>query len=96
VILASLVLHGFRGQDREAFIESLRAAVRPGGRCFLLCFRDEPLHTSGSTHRVAPQEIRTAFADGWRVDTIDAATIDSALPLHSKSIRGWRAALTRT
>ncbi|MEU9383566.1 class I SAM-dependent methyltransferase [Streptomyces sp. NPDC048279] len=95
VLLASLVLHGFRGQDREAFVKSLHAAVRPGGRCFLLCFRDEPLPTSGSTHRVAPQEVRTAFADGWRIDTIDAATIDSALPVRPEGIRGWRAALTR-
>jgi 2-polyprenyl-3-methyl-5-hydroxy-6-metoxy-1,4-benzoquinol methylase len=95
VILASLVLHGFRGEDREAFVESLGAAVEPGGRCFLLCFRDEPLPTSGSRLRVAPEEIRTAFADGWRIDSIDAATIDSSLPVRPEGIRGWRAALTR-
>ncbi|MGI5508496.1 class I SAM-dependent methyltransferase [Streptomyces sp. CA-106131] len=95
VILASLVFHGFRGQDREAFVESLCAAVKPGGRCFLLCFRDEPLPASGSALRVAPQEIRTAFADGWRIDTIDAATVDSTLPVHAEGIRGWRAALSR-
>lgn len=95
VILASLVLHGFRGADRAAFVESLRAALEPGGRCFLLCFRDEPLPASGSRLRVAPQEIRTAFADGWRIDGIDDATVESTLPVHPEGIRGRRAALTR-
>jgi SAM-dependent methyltransferase len=95
VTLASLVFHGFHGQDRKVFVESLRAAIRPGGRCFLLCFRDEPLPASGSTLRAAPEEIRTAFADGWRIDTIDPASIDSTLPIHPAGIRGWRAALTR-
>lgn len=95
VVLDSLVFHGFRGQERAAYVESLRAAVKPGGRYFMLCFRDEPPTPSGRVHRLTPEEIRTAFADGWRVDAIDPITIESALPACTGGIRGWRTALTR-
>src|SRR5207249_984164 len=73
----------------------LRAAVKPGGLYFMLCFRDEPPTPSGRVHRLAPDEIRTAFGDGWRVDAIEPITIDSALPANTDNIRGWRTAITR-
>ncbi|WP_258053504.1 class I SAM-dependent methyltransferase [Streptomyces sp. Ru72] len=95
VVLNSLVFHGFRGQERAAYAESLHAAVKPGGRYFMLCFRDEPPTPSGRVHRLTPDEIRTAFADGWRVDAVEPITIDSALPAYTDGIRGWRTALTR-
>ena len=95
VILDSLVFHGFRGKERAVYVESLRAAVKPGGRYFMLCFRDEPPTSSGRVHRLTPEEIRTAFVDGWRIDAIDPITIDSALPACAVGIRGWRTALTR-
>lgn len=94
-VLDSLVFHGFTRDDRTAYVGGLRAAVRPGGRYFMLCFRDEPPTPSGRTHRVTPDEIRTAFSDGWRIDAIDDVTIDSALPTLQHGIRGWRTALTR-
>ncbi|MFJ8023614.1 class I SAM-dependent methyltransferase [Streptomyces sp. NPDC096311] len=95
VVLDSLVFHGFRGEERPAYVESLRAAVKPGGRYFMLCFRDEPPTPSGRVHRLTPDEIRTAFADGWRIDAIEPITIDSALPAYTNGIRGWRTTLTR-
>ncbi|MFF0794658.1 class I SAM-dependent methyltransferase [Streptomyces spiralis] len=95
VVLDSLVFHGFRGEERAAYVESLGAAVKPSGRYFMLCFRDEPPTPSGRVHRLTPQEIRTAFADGWRVDAIEPITIDSALPACTDGIRGWHTALTR-
>ncbi|KUN56069.1 SAM-dependent methyltransferase [Streptomyces canus] len=95
VVLDSLVFHGFRGQERAAYVESLRAAVKPGGRYFMLCFRDEPPTPSGRVHRLTPHEIRTAFADAWQIDAIEPITIHSALPACTDGIRGWRTALTR-
>ncbi|MER7810364.1 class I SAM-dependent methyltransferase [Streptomyces sp900116325] len=95
VVLDSLVFHSFRGEDRAAYVESLHTSVNPGGRYFMLCFRDEPPTPSGRVHRLTPDEIRTAFADGWRIDAIDPITIDSALPACTDGIRGWRTALTR-
>ncbi|MFG2795207.1 class I SAM-dependent methyltransferase [Streptomyces pseudovenezuelae] len=95
VVLDSLVFHGFRDEERATYVESLRAATEPGGRCFMLGFRDEPPTPSGRVHRLTQEEIRTAFADGWRVDAIEPTTIDSALPACTSGIRGWRTALTR-
>jgi hypothetical protein len=46
-------------------------------------------------HRVTPSHIRAAFADGWRIDTIDPVTVDSSLPALTDGIRGWRTSLTR-
>ncbi|WP_377273002.1 class I SAM-dependent methyltransferase [Peterkaempfera sp. SMS 1(5)a] len=94
-VLDSLVFHGFSGDDRTAYVESLRTATTPGGRLFVLSFRDEPPAPSGRPHRVTPDEIRTAFASGWQIDAIDAITVDTALPSLPEGIRGWRTALTR-
>ncbi|MCI3244948.1 class I SAM-dependent methyltransferase [Streptomyces spinosisporus] len=95
VVLDSLVFHGFRDKDRAAYTASLRTATKSGGRYFMLCFRDEPPNPSGRTHRLTPEEIRTAFADGWRIDAVEPVTIACTLPAHSDGIRGWRTALTR-
>jgi len=94
-VLDSLVFHGFSGDDRTAYVESLHFATNPGGRLLLLCFRDEPPSPSGRPHRVTADEIRRAFAAGWQIDAIDAITIDTALPSLPDGIRGWRTTLTR-
>jgi len=94
-VLDSLVFHGFSGDDRSAYVESLRTAVKPGGRYLMLCFRDEPPAPSGRVHRVTQDEIRSAFADGWRIDAVDAVVIDSTLAALPDGIRGWRTTLTR-
>jgi hypothetical protein len=39
------------------------------------------------------QEITATFADGWRVDSVHAATID--ITSDPDGIRAWLAALTR-
>ncbi|MGW4822721.1 class I SAM-dependent methyltransferase [Streptomyces sp. NPDC004227] len=94
-VLDSLVFHGFHGQDRARYVDGLRAVTAPGGQCFLLSFRDEPPNRSGRVHRVTPDEIRAAFADGWLIHAIDPVTIDSSLPALAGGIRGWRTCLTR-
>ena len=38
-------------------------------------------------------DIKASFADGWQIDSIDPAALDS--PLTPDGIRGWLAALTR-
>jgi hypothetical protein len=44
--------------------------------------------------RITQDEIRTAFADGWRVDSIEPVMIDSAV--QRGAARAWLAAITRT
>ena len=68
----------------------LRAVVPPGGRYFLLCFSDRPPGLSGP-RRITQDEIRAAFADGWRVDSIEPAMIDSTF--QHAAARAWLATI---
>lgn len=85
------LFHIFTGADRGAYVSGLRSVLRPGGRYFMLGFSDaEP---DQWPHKLRRDEITDAFADGWRIDSIEPATIDSRIkPAH---VRAWRTALTR-
>ncbi|WP_433448387.1 class I SAM-dependent methyltransferase [Streptomyces sp. CA-142005] len=86
------LFHIFSDEDRAAFADGLRTAVRPGGRYFMLCFSDRQPGDQGP-RRVTRDEITSTFADGWRVDSIEPATID--ITTDPEGIRAWLTALTR-
>ncbi|MEU6251243.1 class I SAM-dependent methyltransferase [Streptomyces sp. NPDC047043] len=88
------LFHIFGGADRAAFVDSLRAAARPGGRYFMLCFSDRQPGESGRVHKLARDEIEAAFAAGWRIDSIEPSTID--ITTDPDGVRAWLVALTRT
>jgi hypothetical protein len=44
--------------------------------------------------RVSQPEIRASFAEGWRVDSIQEARIDSTF--HPDGVIAWQVAATRT
>jgi cyclopropane fatty-acyl-phospholipid synthase-like methyltransferase len=87
------LFHIFGHHDRLAYAGSLRSALRPGGRYFMLCFSDRQPGQWGP-HRITQAEIRAAFADGWRIDSIEPATIE--ITTDPAGVRAWLAALTRT
>jgi SAM-dependent methyltransferase len=87
------LFHIFADDDRARFVHSLRSVLPPGGRYFMLCFSDQQPGTWGP-HRLTRDEITTAFAQGWRVDSIDPATIE--VTIDPDGIRAWLVALTRT
>jgi cyclopropane fatty-acyl-phospholipid synthase-like methyltransferase len=87
------LFHVFDADDRAAFVAGLRTALVPGGRYVMLCFSDaQPGDTS--PHRVTRDEIVTAFRDGWRVESVEPATIDTLTD--PAGIRAWLAVVTRT
>lgn len=86
------LFHIFGDDDRTAFATSLRSVTRPGGRYFMLCFSDQQPGDWGP-RRVTRQEINATFAEGWRVDSIEPATID--ITTDPDGIRAWMVALTR-
>jgi SAM-dependent methyltransferase len=89
------LFHIFSGDDRVAFVDSLHAVLVPGGRCFLLCFSDRQQDGRWpSVHRVSRGDLAEAFADGWRVDALDEATID--ITTDPDGVRAWLAVLVRT
>jgi cyclopropane fatty-acyl-phospholipid synthase-like methyltransferase len=92
-VLDSGMFHILEDEDRPAFVDGLRAAIRPGGRCFLLCFSDRQPGFFGP-RRVTQDEIRACFDEGWRVDSIQPATIDTVN--QRNVVHAWLAAITRT
>jgi cyclopropane fatty-acyl-phospholipid synthase-like methyltransferase len=91
-VLDSGLFHVLEDDDRSAFLEGLRAVVQPGGRYFLLCFSDRQPGELGP-RRISQDEIRAAFAGGWRVDSIEPVLIDTAV--QRGAVHAWRAAVTR-
>jgi cyclopropane fatty-acyl-phospholipid synthase-like methyltransferase len=87
------LFHVFDDEERARYVTSLASALPSGGRSFVLCFSERQPGDDGP-RRVTREEIRGSFADGWRVDAIDAATID--VTFDPRGAMAWRAALTRT
>jgi SAM-dependent methyltransferase len=86
------LFHIFDDDDRPRLVDSLRTAVPAGGRYFMLCFSDRQPGDWGP-RRVTEAEIRASFADGWTVDTIQAATID--ITIDPDGAQAWLVSLTR-
>ncbi len=86
------VFHVFEDDDRAAYVRSLAAAVEPGGRYFMLCFSDRQPGGIGP-RRVSEVEIRAAFADGWRIDSIEPAVIETTL--EDRDASAWLSRITR-
>lgn len=87
------LFHVFDDAERTPFVNGLRAVLVPGGRYFLLCFSDRQPGDWGP-RRIREQEIRDAFASGWRVDSIEATTLD--INIDPAGARAWLAQITRT
>ncbi|EKX60717.1 class I SAM-dependent methyltransferase [Streptomyces ipomoeae] len=86
------LFHRFEGAERTAYVDSLRSVVKPGDRCFVLSFSDQQPEDWGP-HRVSREEIEAAFADGWRIDSIEPSTIDATVA--PNGVRAWLVSLTR-
>ena len=92
-VLDSGLFHVLQDDDRSMFVAGLREVVRPGGRYFLLCFSDRQPGVFGP-RRITQDEIRAAFAGGWRVDSIEPVMMDSAV--QRGAVHAWLATITRT
>jgi SAM-dependent methyltransferase len=91
-VLDSGLFHVFDDDDRARFVESLAAATRPGARYDMLCFSDRQPGDWGP-RRVSQDEIRAAFARGWRVESIEAARFD--VTIDPGGVQAWRALMRR-
>jgi len=66
------LFHVFSDDDRKRYVAGLAHVLKPGGRLFLLSFSDEEPGTDGP-RRVSRQELYDAFADGWQIESVEAA-----------------------
>jgi cyclopropane fatty-acyl-phospholipid synthase-like methyltransferase len=91
-MLDSGLFHVMDDDDRPAYVTALTAATEVGGRCHLLCFSDRQPGMLGP-RRVTQDELRASFARGWRVEAIEATTIDTFGDYGP--VQAWRATFTR-
>ncbi|MEX2559019.1 MAG: class I SAM-dependent methyltransferase [Pirellulales bacterium] len=80
-VIDSGLFHVFSDEDRRRYVEGLATVLRPGGRLFLLSFSDEEPGTEGP-RRVSRREIEDAFAEGWKVESIEPSRFE-ARPDHT-------------
>lgn len=74
-ITDSGVFHVFADDERPIFVQSLRSALRDGGLYFMMCFSDRQPGDWGP-RRVTQAELRSAFADGWSIESIEPARFE--------------------
>ena len=71
------VFHVFDDGDRVRYVQSLGRIVRPGGRYFMMVFSDIEPTEWGGPRRIRKDEIESAFADDWIVESIEPAMFDT-------------------
>jgi cyclopropane fatty-acyl-phospholipid synthase-like methyltransferase len=79
-------------EDRASYVAGLRSVLRQGGHYFMLGFSDREPGTGGPL-RLTQDQIRTAFADGWQIDSIEPATIE--ITTDPAGVRAWLVTVTR-
>jgi len=87
------LFHVFDDADRRTFVDALRAAMPAGARYHMLCFSDREPGDWGP-RRIRADEIRDSFRDGWRVEEIEPARIETTID--PGSVHAWRASILRT
>ncbi len=94
VVLDSGMFHVLPADVRPRYAAQLRAVLRPGGICRLLCFNEQ---TPGSwgPQRVSRQELHDAFADGWSIESIDADVFELPPGNPAPQAHAWLAAVRR-
>ena len=69
------LFHMFGDADRAEYVAALRTVVPPDGHYFMLGFSDQQPGDWGP-HRLKRDEISGAFSNGWRIDSLEPATIE--------------------
>jgi len=91
-VIDSALFHVFDDQRRARYIEGLATILRPGGRYLMCCFSDRQPGQWGP-RRVTQDEIRTAFADGWNIESIESAQL--GIGIGTGIAEAWLATTTR-
>ena len=87
------LFHIFENEKRAIYVKSLCSALHRGGKYIMLCFSEFEPKEWGGPRRVTQEAIRESFADGWKVDYIKDARLESHL--HDGGGRAWLSSVTR-
>jgi cyclopropane fatty-acyl-phospholipid synthase-like methyltransferase len=92
-VIDSGVFHVFRTEEEVAgYVASLHGVLEPDAVLHLMCFSDEQPGTEGP-RRVSQGDLRAAFADGWRIESIEPASFEVNTP--GGAARAWLARILR-
>ena len=96
VVIDSGLFHVFDDASRARYVTSLASVLRPGGHLYLMCFSDRQPGTAGP-RRVSQDELRSAFADGWQIDAIQADTfeVNPGPFFDATQVQAWLASIRR-
>lgn len=92
-VLDSGLFHGFSDSERARFVAGLREILAPGGRYVMLAFSDRQPGFAGP-RRLSEAEIRAAFTDGWRIEAIEPARMETTSP--DRTIAAWLTTIVRS
>lgn len=87
------LFHVFDDRDRATFVRNLHTVIVPGGRYAMLCFSDRQPGDWGP-RRVSRAEIESSFADGWRMESTDASTLE--ITIDPEGAHVWLAVVSRS
>ncbi len=84
-VIDSAVFHIFGDDEqRSRYVASLHRALRPDGILHLLALSDSG---RGFGPSVSEETVRTAFADGWRLEALDSTTYRGVVgPAHAEAL----------
>jgi SAM-dependent methyltransferase len=92
-VIDSGLFHVFDDDDRARLVDSLRGVISADGRYYMLCFSERQPGQFGP-RRVTEEEIRSSFADGWRIESIEPSRMD--VHMDPGVAQAWLATITRT
>lgn len=93
VVLDCGLFHVFDDGDRALYVANLASVTRRGGVYFMLCVSDnEP--PGWGPRRITQAEIRSAFADGWHVESIEPTELN--VTIRSEPVRSWFSSIERS
>lgn len=67
-VVDSGLYHIYPTGHRQIYIQGLAQVLEPGGKLFLLCFRDDEHSPRGG---VPQDDLRADFAQGWSIESIE-------------------------
>ncbi len=89
-VIDSGLFHVFSDEERPIYAASLSSALNPGGKYFMLCFSEHEPGAYGP-RRVTQDEIRSTFGNGWIINYISEAELESTFG----GVKAWLSSITR-
>jgi SAM-dependent methyltransferase len=87
-VVDSGLFHVFDDVARVRYVSSLSGVVRIAGHVHLMCFSDRQPGDWGP-RRVTEGELRTAFSDGWRIDSLAPNSFELNPGLGPTTAEAW-------